>query len=125
MRAAPGAHHFTNLVAVSTYVPARRQRPAEMTDRERKEQTDTDAKLRLGAAYARVADSTALPLIAASLALGWVAWQLFYHFAERIWGPRFRVDPDTVTLQRRGSEARRIRDSGGVVTSPCGSTPAR
>jgi hypothetical protein len=36
-------------------------------------------------------------LVTASLAIGWLAWELFFHFAERIWGPRFRVDPDTVT----------------------------
>lgn len=60
------------------------------------ERRDSALKIRLLAASGRVEGSTLLPLIAASLGIGWLAWRLFFHFAARLWACQFRVDPSTV-----------------------------
>ncbi len=59
---------------------------------ERHERQDPDFKVRLLGAYGRVADTAVLPLIAASLGLGWLAWRVFFHFAARLWARQFHMD---------------------------------
>lgn len=60
------------------------------------EQRNLDFKGRLRAAYGYAADNLAFPLVTASLALGWLAWRVFFHFSEWIWAQRFEVDLETV-----------------------------
>ncbi len=53
-------------------------------------------KARLLAACSGIADNAVLPLVSASLALGWVAWRLFFHFALWLWARQFHLDMATV-----------------------------
>jgi hypothetical protein len=49
-----------------------------------------------GAAVSALANRTELVLLLGSLALGWLAWRIFFHFAPALWAMQLPVDLSTI-----------------------------